>query len=236
MAKVVHRCWWCGSDPLYVAYHDREWGVPVLDDRALYAKLVLDGFQAGLSWITVLRKREAFERAFHGLDPERVARYGERDVARLLRDEGIIRSRAKIRGAIANAQAWLAVMEGGPGAFRDLLWRHVDFRTRVNRFRAPADYPASTPESEDMARTLRKAGFRFCGPTICYAFMQAVGMTNDHLVTCFRHAPLVRAAVERMPRTRAGVGAGSRGTRGAGVARGAGAGARRVAPRRSPPR
>lgn len=200
MARTVQRCWWCGSDPLYVAYHDQEWGVPVLDDRALFSKLVLDGFQAGLSWITVLRKRAAFERAFHGFDPERVARYGERDVARLLGNAGIIRSGAKIRAAITNAQAWTTIMEAGPGAFRDLLWRHVDHRTRVNRFRAPADYPAATAESEAMARTLRAAGFRFCGPTICYAFMQAVGMTNDHLVTCFRHAPLVRAAVKRMPR------------------------------------
>ncbi|MBL9141286.1 MAG: DNA-3-methyladenine glycosylase I [Phycisphaerae bacterium] len=203
MAKPVHRCWWCGTDPLYVAYHDTEWGVPVVDDRALFEKLVLDGFQAGLSWLTVLRKRQEFVRAFHGFDPRRIARYGERDVARLLKNEGIIRSRAKIEGAIGNARAWLVVMEAGPGSFRDLLWQHVDGRTRVNRFKGKSDYPAATPQSEAMARTLKKAGFKFCGPTICYAFMQAVGMTNDHVTTCFRHAPLVRAAVKRMPPVRA---------------------------------
>lgn len=176
-------------------YHDREWGVPVLDDRALYAKLVLDGFQAGLSWITVLRKRPAFERAFRGFEPAAVARFGPRDVERLLRDGGIIRSRAKIEAAIANARAWDTVMEaGGRGAFRDLLWRHTGHRTRVNNRRSPSDVPASTASSERMARSLRAAGFRFCGPTICYAFMQAVGMVNDHLVSCPRHAACARMA------------------------------------------
>lgn len=202
MASPVHRCWWCGADPLYVAYHDTEWGVPVLDDRALFEKLVLDGFQAGLSWITVLRKRPAFVRAFHGFDPARIARYGERDVARLLGNDGIIRSRAKINGAIANARVWLKIMEAGKGSFRDALWQHVEFKTRINRFAHPSDYPAATPQSEAMARMLKKSGFKFCGPTICYAFMQAVGMTNDHLRTCFRHAPLARAAVKRMPGAR----------------------------------
>jgi DNA-3-methyladenine glycosylase I len=193
------RCWWCGSDPLYVAYHDEEWGVPVLDDRALFEKLVLDGFQAGLSWITVLRKRPAFQRAFDGFEPQRIVKFTQRDVARLLKDEGIIRSRAKIEGAMRNARVWLDVMEGGPGSFRDLLWQHVGHRTTVNRLRDRGDYQAATPESEAMARTLRKRGFTFCGPTICYAFMQAVGMVNDHLVTCHRHAPVARMAVKRMP-------------------------------------
>jgi DNA-3-methyladenine glycosylase I len=178
-----------------VKYHDREWGVPVVDDRALYAKLVLDGFQAGLSWITVLRKRPAFERAFSGFDPATVARFGTRDVDRLLQDEGIIRSRAKIEAAITNARAWQAVMEsGGRGAFRDLLWRHTGHRTRINHRRTPKDVPASTAISERMARSLRAEGFRFCGPTICYAFMQAVGMVNDHLVTCPRHEACARLA------------------------------------------
>jgi DNA-3-methyladenine glycosylase I len=200
MATTKQRCWWCGTDPLYVKYHDTEWGVPVLDDRALYEKLVLDGFQAGLSWITVLRKRDAFHQAFHNFDPLRIARYTDRDMARLLKNASIIRSRAKINGAITNARAYLQVMDQGPGSFRDLLWSHVDFKTRVNRFREAKDYPAATPESEAMARTLKRAGFKFCGPTICYAFMQAVGMTNDHLKSCFRHAPLVAGRVTAMPR------------------------------------
>lgn len=202
MARTVKRCAWCGTDPLYVAYHDTEWGVPVLDDRALYEKLVLDGFQAGLSWITILRKRQAFVRAFHGFDPHRIAKYGERDIERLLANEGIVRSRAKIEGTIGNARAWLEIMQAGPGSFRDFLWQHVDFKTRVNRLKSQSEYPTATPQSEAMTRALKKAGFKFCGPTICYAFMQAVGMTNDHLTTCFRHAPLARAAVTRMPAKR----------------------------------
>jgi len=191
------RCWWCGSDPVYVRYHDREWGVPVTGDRALWEKLVLDGFQAGLSWITILRRRPAFRRAFAGFDPSAVARFGARDVARLLRDEGIIRSRAKIDAAIANARAWERVMEaGGRGAFRDLLWEHVGHRTRVNALRRPSDIRPSTAESERMAKSLRAAGFKFCGPVICYAFMQAVGMVNDHLVSCPRHSACARLARE----------------------------------------
>ena len=189
------RCWWCGTDPVYVKYHDTEWGVPVTGDRALYEKLVLDGFQAGLSWITILRKRAALRRGFDGFDPAKVARYGARDVARLLRDEGIIRSRAKIEGAIANARAWERVMEqGGRGAFRDLLWQHVDHRTIDSRLRLPSGIRAQSPESERMAKALRKEGFKFCGPVICYAFMQAVGMVNDHLVGCPRHAACAKLA------------------------------------------
>ena len=191
------RCWWCGSDPVYVRYHDREWGVPVTADRALWEKLVLDGFQAGLSWITILRKRPAFRRAFAGFDPSAVARFGARDVARLLRDDGIVRSRAKIEAAIANARAWERVMEvGGRGAFRDLLWEHVGHRTHVNALRRPSDIRPSTAESERMAKSLRSAGFTFCGPVICYAFMQAVGMVNDHLVSCPRHTACARLARE----------------------------------------
>ena len=189
------RCWWCGTDPVYVKYHDTEWGVPVTDDAALYEKLVLDGFQAGLSWITVLRKRRAFREAFRGFDPAKVARFGARDVARLLKDEGIIRSRAKIDGAIANARAWESVMEaGGRGAFRDLLWQHVGHATKINALRRPSDIRPTSPESERMAKTLKKAGFKFCGPTICYAYMQAVGMVNDHLVSCPRHEACARRA------------------------------------------
>jgi DNA-3-methyladenine glycosylase I len=189
------RCWWCGTDPVYVKYHDTEWGVPVTDDAALYEKLVLDGFQAGLSWITVLRKRPAFREAFRGFDPAKVARFGARDVARLLKDEGIIRSRAKIDGAIANARAWESVMEaGGRGAFRDLLWQHVGHATKVNALRRPSDIRPTSTESERMAKTLKKAGFKFCGPTICYAYMQAVGMVNDHLVSCPRHEACAKRA------------------------------------------
>jgi DNA-3-methyladenine glycosylase I len=181
------RCPWPGNDPLYVAYHDDEWGVPERDDRALFEKLVLDGFQAGLSWITILRKRENFRRAFDGFDPTRVARYGPARIERLMQDAGIVRNRAKITGAVASAQAWLTVMEAGSG-FGDLLWGFVDGRPQVNRFRRMADVPAETPVSRAMAKELSRRGFKFCGPTIVYAFMQAVGMVNDHLLSCHRHA------------------------------------------------
>lgn len=182
------RCPWCGEDPLMVSYHDEEWGVPLRDDRALYEKLCLDGFQAGLSWMIVLRKRENFLKAFSGFDPEHVARYGPRQVRRLLGNAGIIRSRAKIEAAISNARAWLTVMEGI--GFSELLWRHVDGKPLVNRWKADADIPTKTPASEALARDLKRHGFSFCGPTICYAFMQATGMVNDHLTGCFRHAEL----------------------------------------------
>jgi DNA-3-methyladenine glycosylase I len=188
------RCPWCGSDPLYVAYHDKEWGVPVTSDQDLFEKLILDGFQAGLAWITILRKREAFREAFHHFDPERIARYTERDVDRLMANEGIIRSRLKITGTIKNAKLYLDVMEAGKGAFRDLLWKHVDHATRINRLRTLSDCPAETAESKAMAKDLKKRGFTFCGPTICYAFMQAVGMVNDHLVTCPRYEACAKKA------------------------------------------
>lgn len=192
--RATERCWWCGTDPVYVAYHDTEWGVPVVDDRALFEKLVLDGFQAGLSWITILRKREAFQRAFEGFDPARVARFGERDIARLLKDDGIVRSRLKIAGAVRNARAWLEVMEAGDGAFRDLLWSHVGGRTIDPRLARREDIRAESPESVALAKTLRKRGFTFCGPVIVHAFMQAVGMFNEHLVSCPRHAACGRFA------------------------------------------
>ncbi len=193
--ETSKRCAWCGTDPIYVAYHDTEWGVPVTDDRALFEKLILDGFQAGLSWITILRKRDAFIRAFRGFDPERIARFTARDRGRLLKDASIIRSRAKIAAAISNAKAYNEIMDaGGSGAFRDHLWQAVDHRTITNNFRAGQSLPTATPESESMSRTLKHAGFSFCGPTICYAFMQAVGMVNDHAVTCPRHAAVARLA------------------------------------------
>jgi len=181
------RCTWPGTDPLYVAYHDEEWGVPEYDDRALFEKLVLDGFQAGLSWITILRKRENFRRAFDGFDPERIARFGPDRVAALMADAGIVRNRAKIEGTVRSAQAWLAIMESGPG-FSKLLWDFMDGRPQVNRFADRKEVPAETPVSKAMSKELATRGFKFCGPTIVYAFMQATGMVNDHLVSCHRHA------------------------------------------------
>jgi DNA-3-methyladenine glycosylase I len=188
-ADGLQRCPWPREDPLYLAYHDEEWGVPEHDDRALYEKLVLDGFQAGLSWITILRKRENFRRAFDGFDPETIARYGKRKVAALMQDAGIVRNRAKIEGAILSARAYLAVMEKGPGLSR-LLWGFVDGRPQINRFRSMREVPAETPVSRAISKELAARGFKFCGPTIVYAFMQAVGMVNDHLVDCHRHRAL----------------------------------------------
>jgi DNA-3-methyladenine glycosylase I len=174
---------------LPLAYHDDEWGVPDYGDRALYEKLVLDGFQAGLSWITILRKRENFRRAFDGFRPELIARYDKRKVAALMADAGIVRNRAKIEGAILSARAYLEVMEKGPG-FSALLWGFLDGKPKVNRFRRRSQVPAETPLSQKMSKELSARGFKFCGPTIVYAFMQAVGMVNDHLVTCYRHGEI----------------------------------------------
>jgi len=184
------RCPWPGEDPFYVAYHDDEWGVPERDDRALYEKLVLDGFQAGLSWITILRKRENFRRAFDGFQPEKIARYTPKKIERLMQDTGIVRNRMKIEGTVASARAWLDVMENGPG-FSALLWEFVGGEPKVNRFRSVKQVPAATPESRAMSKELVARGFKFVGPTIVYAFMQATGMVNDHLVDCYRHDHLI---------------------------------------------
>ena len=186
-ADDLLRCPWSKQDPLYISYHDQEWGVPEYDDQALYEKLVLDGFQAGLSWITILRKRENFRRAFDGFDPEKIARYRSAKIERLMKDASIVRNRAKIEGAVLSARAWLEVMEKGPG-FSKLLWEFVDGRPKVNRFRSVRQVPAETAVSRAMSKELAQRGFKFCGPTIVYAFMQAVGMVNDHLVSCYRHA------------------------------------------------
>jgi DNA-3-methyladenine glycosylase I len=186
------RCGWATSD-LSIRYHDEEWGVPARGERTLYEFLVLEGAQAGLSWETILRKRTGYRRAFARFDAEKVARYGARDVQRLMGDAGIVRNRLKIESAIANAQAVLAVREA-EGSFADWLWGLVGGETRTNRRRRIADVPAETPESRAMSKALKAAGFRFVGPTICYAFMQAVGMVNDHLVGCFRHAEVGRRA------------------------------------------
>jgi DNA-3-methyladenine glycosylase I len=189
----LKRCAWPKQDPLYVAYHDEEWGVPEYDDRALYEKLILDGFQAGLSWITILRKRENFRRAFDRFEPEKIARYTPKKVERLMQDAGIVRNRSKIEGAILSARAYLETMENGPG-FSRLLWNFLDGKPKVNRFRARSQVPAETPVSQAMSKELLGRGFKFVGPTIVYAFMQATGMVNDHVVTCYRHAPLAKLA------------------------------------------
>ena len=181
------RCPWPGTDPLYVAYHDEEWGVPERDDRALYEKLVLDGFQAGLSWITILRKRDAFRRAFDDFAPEKIARYGDQKVAALMQDSGIVRNRMKIDGAVASARAWIGIMETGPG-FSALLWDFVGGKPIDNGNTSMRDIPAETELSRTISKDLKSRGFKFCGPTIVYAFMQATGMVNDHLTTCHRHA------------------------------------------------
>ena len=179
------RCGWCGTDQLYVDYHDHEWGVPERDARALWEKLILDGFQAGLSWYTILKKRDNFRAAFDGFRPEVIAGWGETDVTRLLNDPGIVRSRSKIEATIGNARAYLEI--DGREGFDQFLWRYMDGAPLQNRFSSMAEVPASTPLSERISKDLKKAGFRFCGPTITYAFMQAVGMVNDHVVTCPAH-------------------------------------------------
>ncbi|MBV9548810.1 MAG: DNA-3-methyladenine glycosylase I [Alphaproteobacteria bacterium] len=191
------RCRWPGGDPLYCSYHDAEWGVPEYDSRALYEKLVLDGFQAGLSWITILRKRENFRKAFHRFEPDKIARYGARDIERLLENDGIIRSRAKIEAAIRGARLWLEIEEKEPGGFTELIWKHVDGKPMVNRFKGDGDIPAQTEMSQGLAKELKQRGFNFCGPVIVYAFAQAIGMVNDHVVTCFRHAECTRLAKTR---------------------------------------
>src|SRR6478609_2648634 len=181
-----HRCWWPGTDPFYVAYHDTEWGVPEYDDRALFEKLILDGFQAGLSWITILRKRENFRRAFAGFDPAVIARFDDAQVETLMLDSGIVRNRAKIIGTIAGARAWLAIQERG--GFSDYLWKHVDGRPVQNNVKTRLDIRPETDLSRQISKALKAEGFNFVGPTIVYAFMQAVGMVNDHLTGCYRHA------------------------------------------------
>jgi len=190
-SKLPRRCAWAGTDPLYVGYHDAEWGVPVRDDRVLFEFLILEGFQAGLSWITILRKREAFRRAFDEFDAAKIACYGARDRARLMNDEGIVRNRAKIAAASGNAKAFLDVRRER-GSFASYLWDFVGGRPIRNRFRTLADVPAETDESRALSKDLRARGFNFVGPTICYAFMQATGMVNDHVVSCFRHAEIAK--------------------------------------------
>jgi DNA-3-methyladenine glycosylase I len=187
--KERKRCGWVASDPVYVAYHDDEWGVPEHDDRALFEKLVLDGFQAGLSWITILRKRENFRRAFAGFEPEKIARFRAAKLESLMADPGIVRNRQKVHASVANARAFLATQREH-GTFDRYIWSFTGGKTIQNRWSRLADLPAKTRESEAMSKDLAARGFRFVGPTICYAFMQAVGMVNDHTTDCFRHRAL----------------------------------------------
>lgn len=185
-SSPVIRCPWCGTDPLYVAYHDNEWGMPCHDERRLFEFLILEGMQAGLSWLTILKKRENFRRALSGFDPERIARYGDRDVARLLADPGIVRNRLKIDAAIGNARATLALYETGK-SLEVLLWQFVDGKPVINRWRTADEVPVFTTSAQALSKALAQRGFRFVGPTIVYSLMQATGLVNDHLVGCRAH-------------------------------------------------
>jgi DNA-3-methyladenine glycosylase I len=194
MPPIVHedgicRCKWCGTDPLYVQYHDTDWGVPEYDSRALFEKLQLDGFQAGLSWITILRKREAFRKAFDGFDAEKMARYKPAKLASLMEDTGIVRNRLKIDASVTNAQAYLAIPD-----FSSYLWNFMDGKPLQNKLRSMSEIQASTPLAEKISKDLKKRGFRFVGPTIVYAFMQACGLVNDHMVDCHRYKAVKKLA------------------------------------------
>jgi DNA-3-methyladenine glycosylase I len=185
-SKEIERCPWSGADTLYIRYHDDEWGVPMTNDRALFEKMILEGFQAGLSWITILRKRENFRAAFHNFDAERIARYSARDIERLMKNEGIIRNRAKIEATISNAKAYLALAERMP--FSRYIWGFLEGRPIINSITSMKEIRTETDISKTMSKALKSDGFRFVGSTTLYAFMQSTGMVNDHLVTCFRHA------------------------------------------------
>jgi DNA-3-methyladenine glycosylase I len=189
MVATKRRCEWEGSDPLYVDYHDAEWGVPEHDDRKLFEMLILEGAQAGLSWLTILKKREGYRKAFAGFDPRKVARFDRRRVERLLADPGIVRNRLKVTSTIQNARAFLDIQDEF-GSFDGFIWQFTDGRPRINRWKTLAEVPATTEESAAMSKELRRRGMNFVGPTICYAFMQAVGMVNDHVTGCFRYRQL----------------------------------------------
>jgi DNA-3-methyladenine glycosylase I len=192
------RCDWCTDDPLYTAYHDLEWGVPEHRDRKLFEMLILEGAQAGLSWLTILRKREHYREAFHDFDADRIARYEARDLGRLLSDPGIVRNRLKIEGAVANARSYLRIVEDF-GSFDQFLWRYVDNRPVQNAWRSASEIPSRTTDSDRMSKDLKTRGFKFVGSTICYAFMQAVGMVNDHVVPCFRYREVKQIGMEKAP-------------------------------------
>jgi DNA-3-methyladenine glycosylase I len=190
--KGLVRCPWIGTDPLMLAYHDKEWGVPVHDDRLLFEFMVLEGAQAGLSWLTILRRRDAYREAFAGFDPERIARFDRRKIEALLRNDAIIRNRRKIEGTVQNARAYLALRERGV-SLDEFMWKFVDGKPIANRRKSVSQIPASTPVSDVMSKAMKKAGFTFFGTTICYAHMQAVGMVNDHILPCFRYRVLTRS-------------------------------------------
>ena len=189
MTTNLTRCEWCGDDPLYQRYHDREWGVPLYDDKQLFELLILEGAQAGLSWLSVLRKRENYRLAFDRFDPEKIARYSREKIEQLLSNQGIIRNRLKIESTIGNAQAYLRIEQAGV-RFSDYVWQFTDGKVIQNRFARLTEVPAETALSKNMSRQMKKDGFRFVGPTICYAFMQATGMVNDHLISCHRYQDL----------------------------------------------
>lgn len=183
---TIQRCEWCGDDPLYVAYHDEEWGVPLHDDQQLFEFILLEGAQAGLSWITILRKRENYREAFDNFDPEKIVRYKKPRIEKLLKNPGIVRNRLKVEGAVKSARAFLDTQEEF-GSFDSYVWQFVDGEVKKNRWKNLAQVPATTPESDKMSKDMKKRGFKFVGSTICYAFMQATGMVNDHVVGCFRY-------------------------------------------------
>lgn len=186
---MIKRCTWCGSDPLYIAYHDEEWGVPVHDDRRLFEMMILEGAQAGLSWLTILKKRNNYRQAFHNFDPEKIARYDEEDIHRLMLDAGIVRNRLKIKAAIKNAQGFLQIREEY-SSFAEYLWQYIDGTPVTNSWQNHSDIPAHTPLSDRLSKDLKKRNFNFVGSTICYAFMQSIGMVNDHTTDCFRYAEI----------------------------------------------
>ena len=186
MPREKNRCAWCGTDPLYIAYHDDEWGVPVRDDRKLFEFLLLEGAQAGLAWITILRKREGYRKAYDGFDPVKIARWSDAKIERLLKNPEIVRNRLKVEGARKCARAYLDIVKE-EGSFAEWIWQFVGGKPAVNRFRSLKEIPAQTDEAAAMSKALKKRGFTFVGPTICYAFMQAVGMVNDHVVDCYRY-------------------------------------------------
>ncbi|HKJ53124.1 MAG TPA: DNA-3-methyladenine glycosylase I [Gammaproteobacteria bacterium] len=191
MAKQIERCWWCGDDELYLRYHDEEWGVPVHDERGLFEFLCLEGAQAGLSWITILRKRDNYRRAFDDFDAHKIARYGDKKIQALLQDTGIVRNRLKVNGFVRNARAYLQLLDEGT-TLDAYLWDFVGGETLQNRRKSMTEVPATSAESDAMAKALKKRGFTFVGSTICYAFMQAAGLVNDHVVGCYRHRELTR--------------------------------------------
>ena len=189
MSKVVNRCGWCGSDPLYIQYHDSQWGVPLHNDRKLFEFLVLESFQAGLSWLTILKKRASFKEAFCGFSVQKIARFNSSKIERLVSDKSIVRNRAKVLAAVTNARCFLEVKEEY-GSFDRYVWQFVNGKPIINRWKSEKLIPSITAESEAMSRDMRSKGFKFIGPTICYAFMQATGMVNDHITACFRHDQL----------------------------------------------